>query len=119
MCALHIFPVCVCVESCQSQTSPYLQEGGDDVIFPKVEMCLVTWVVGSTEVAITIISTPGPSFKSRCPLGHGLLYPHTHTRRVQQGTGTGWVYPPLAIPVPPAGGWRVGPYIRTPREKLV
>src|SRR5271168_3326699 len=41
---------------------------GDDVIFPKVEMCLVTWVVGSTEVAIKIISTPGPSLKSRCPL---------------------------------------------------
>ena len=40
----------------------------DDVIFPKVEMCLVTWVVGSTKVAIKIISTPGPSFKSWCPL---------------------------------------------------
>jgi hypothetical protein len=25
-------------------------------------------VVGSTEVAIKIILTPGPSFKSRCPL---------------------------------------------------
>ena len=38
------------------------------------------------------------------------------SRRVQQGTGTGWVYSTLAIP---AGGWRVGPHIRTPREKLV
>src|ERR1700678_547447 len=39
---------------------------------------------------------------------HGLLYPAGYSRRVQQGTGTGWVYPTLALPVPPAGGWRVG-----------
>src|SRR5271168_3349345 len=39
---------------------------------------------------------------------HGLLYPARYSRWVQQGTGTGWVYPTLAIPVPPAGGWRVG-----------
>src|ERR1700678_95066 len=39
---------------------------------------------------------------------HRLLYPARYSRRVQQGTGTGWVYPTLAIPVPPAGGWRVG-----------
>src|SRR6202789_2671868 len=39
---------------------------------------------------------------------HGLLYPAGYSRRVQQGTGTGCVYPTLAIPVPPAGGWRVG-----------
>src|ERR1700678_2903659 len=32
------------------------------------------------------------------------------------GTGTGWVSPTRAIPVPPAGGWRVGPHIQTPRE---
>jgi hypothetical protein len=40
---------------------------GDDIIFSKVEMCLVTWA----EVAIKIILTPGPSFKSRCPLDSG------------------------------------------------
>src|ERR1700678_4823805 len=39
---------------------------------------------------------------------HGLLSPAGYSRRVQQGTGTGWVYPTLALPVPPAGGWRVG-----------
>src|SRR5271168_1115081 len=39
---------------------------------------------------------------------HELLYPRTRTPGVQQGTGTGCVYPTLAIPVPPAGGWRVG-----------
>src|ERR1700678_2969529 len=38
---------------------------------------------------------------------HGLLYPRTRTPGVQQGTGMGCVYPTLAIPVPPAGGWRV------------
>src|ERR1700678_4351896 len=37
---------------------------------------------------------------------HGLLYPCTRTPGVQQGMGC--VYPTLAIPVPPAGGWRVG-----------
>src|SRR5271155_1556795 len=47
---------------------------------------------------------------------HGLLYPAGYSRRVQQGTGTGWVSPTRAIPVPPAGGWRVGPHIQTPRE---
>src|ERR1700678_281692 len=39
---------------------------------------------------------------------HGLLYLAGYSRRVQQGTGTGWVYPTLALPLPPAGGWRVG-----------
>src|ERR1700678_4037861 len=47
---------------------------------------------------------------------HGLLYPAGYSRRVQQGTGTGWVSPTRAIPVPPAGGWWVGPHIQTPRE---
>src|ERR1700678_2844412 len=47
---------------------------------------------------------------------HGLPDPRTRSRRVQQGTGTGWVSPTRAIPVPPAGGWRVGPHIQTPRE---
>src|SRR5271168_2378875 len=47
---------------------------------------------------------------------HGLLYPAGYSHRVQQGTGTGWVSPTRAIPVPPAGGWRVGPHIQTPRE---
>jgi hypothetical protein len=47
---------------------------------------------------------------------HGLPDPRTRSRRVQQGTGTGWLYPTPAIPVPPAGGWRVGPHIQTPRK---
>src|SRR5271168_4716474 len=51
---------------------------GNDVIFPKVEMCLVTWVVGSAEGAIKIISTPGPSFKFWCPLD---AYTPLHTKR--------------------------------------
>src|ERR1700678_458304 len=48
----------------------------------------------------------GPSYVDRDR--HGLLYPHRYSRRVQQGMSTGWVYPTLAIPVPPARGWRVG-----------
>src|ERR1700678_4528513 len=39
---------------------------------------------------------------------HGLLSPAGYSRRGQQGTGTGWGYPTLALPVSPAGGWRVG-----------
>ena len=52
-----------------------------------------------------------PSNSARLVLArdcHGLLYPAGYSRRVQQGTGTGWVYPTLALPVPPAGGWQVG-----------
>src|SRR5271168_5218123 len=65
-------------------------------------------------------TTPDASFGPQ-PIGmykdcHGLPDPRTRSRRVQQGTGTGWVSPTRAIPVPPAGGWRVGPHIQTPCE---
>src|SRR5271168_4749474 len=63
--------------------------------------------------AISPLAGPAPIPIRDC---HGLLYPAGYSRRVQQGTGTGWVSPTRAIPVPPAGGWRVGPHIQTPRE---
>src|ERR1700677_3862308 len=60
---------------------------------------------------LSTLSIPVPS--RDC---HGLLSPAGYSRRVEQGTGTGWASPTRAIPVPPAGGWRVGPHIQTPHE---
>src|SRR5271155_3707565 len=66
---------------------------------------------------VSWVNEPSSTLEATIPRDcHGLLYPAGYSRQVQQGTGMGWVSPTRAIPVPPAGGWRVGPHIQTPRE---